>query len=304
MNDSLKKYLFEDGSVRVQVVRMQDSWREAQRHHDYPPAVRRLLGEMMAACSLLAANLKFDGALVMQMQGTGPIALLVVECHADLSLRATVKIRQDFAVPDTGTMQSLLNADGSGHFTVLLDPRSKLPGQQPYQGVVPIEGETVAQALEHYMKASEQLDTRLWLAADDHTCAGILIQRLPDHGGKAGMPIDGDAWQRAIHLASTVASPELLETDSDTLIHRIFWQETLTAFEPLDVRWNCPCSREKVGDMLRMLGSAEVEDILAEQGKVSVACDFCGTPYEFDPIDCAALFTQLPPVVDGESTVH
>src|SRR5690606_10256480 len=142
MTDQLKKYLFEDRSVRIQAVRLQDTWLHAQEHHHYPPPVQRLLGELMAAATLLAANIKFEGSLVLQIQGSGPIALLVVECQSDLSLRATVKVRDGHEVPADGDLQSLLNADGQGRFIVMLDPRRKVPGQQTYQGIVPLEGDT------------------------------------------------------------------------------------------------------------------------------------------------------------------
>ncbi|AZY48660.1 Hsp33 family molecular chaperone HslO [Bordetella avium] len=296
MTDLLKKYLFEARTVRVQSVRLHDTWKQAQSHQQYPPAITRLLGELVAASTLLAANIKFEGSLVLQIQGDGPIALLVVECRSDLSLRATVKIREGHEVPADGTMQSLLNAQGGGRFMVVLDPERKLPGQQAYQGIVPLEGETVAEALQHYMKASEQLDTRLWLAANDDYAAGLLIQRLPDHGGnelEAQNP--GEAWNRALHLADTLTSEEMLSTDMDTLTHRLFWEETLIAFEPSPVRWFCPCTRERVAGMLRSLGQTEVEDILAEQGKVEVRCDFCGKPYLFDKVDCTGLFTDASP---------
>jgi molecular chaperone Hsp33 len=296
MTDSLKKYLFEDRSVRVQAVRLHDTWRAAQVNHDYPPAIRRLLGEMVAAATLLAANLKFDGSLLMQLQGDGPIALLVVECRSDLSLRATVKLRSNHVVPDTGTMQSLMNPGGNGRFIVVLDPAQKVPGQQPYQGIVPIEGDTIADALGHYMRQSEQLDTRLWLAADDARAAGLLLQRLPDQGGHgkataAGGEEPGETWERAGHLATTLRADELLGLDTDTLIHRLYWQETLIAFDPQPVRWYCPCTRERVSNMLRMLGREEVASIIEEKGQVDVACDFCGKPYVFDAVDCAGLFT-------------
>lgn len=224
MTDLLKKYLFEDRSVRIQAVRLHETWLQAQVNHQHPPAVTRLLGELVAASTLLAANIKFDGSLVLQIQGDGPLALLVVECRSDLSLRATVKVREGQSIPDNGTMQSLLNANGNGRFMVVLDPQRKVPGQQAYQGIVPLEGETVAEALGHYMKASEQLDTQLWLAADEQHAAGLLVQRLPDHGGTT----QGDAaesWSRATHLAATLQPAELLATDTDTLIHRLYWEE-------------------------------------------------------------------------------
>jgi molecular chaperone Hsp33 len=305
MTDQLKKYLFENRSVRVQAVRLEDTWRDALAHHSYTPAVRKLLGELVAASTLLAANIKFDGSLLLQIQGDGPISLVVVECRSDLSLRATVKVREGQTVPEDGTLQSMLNVHGEGRFMVLLDPRRKTPGQQTYQGIVPLEGDTVAQVLEHYMKASEQLDTRMWLAADDRHAAGLLVQRLPDHGGHPGEAPD-EAWNRATQLASTLGAEELLAADTDTLIHRLYWDETLLAFDPQNVRWHCPCGRERVAEMLRMLGRDEVDSILAEQGQVEVLCDFCGKPYLFDSVDCAGLFAARAPMADAPHppTVH
>ena len=309
MTDQLKKYLLEDRSVRVQAVRLTDTWKAVQANHDYPPAITHLLGELVAASTLLAANIKFDGSLVLQIQGDGPIALLVVECRSDLSLRATVKVREGHEVPADGDMQSLLNPGGNGRFIVVLDPQHKVPGQQAYQGIVPLEGETVAEALQHYMKASEQLDTRLWLGADADHAAGMLIQRLPHHGGSDTTTLSEQAatetWDRATALATTLKRDELLTTEIDTLVHRLFWEATLVAFDPLPVRWHCPCTRERVANMLRSLGQVEVDDILAERGQVDVACDFCGKPYVFDAVDCAALFTGSQQANgDAPPTVH
>ena len=309
MTDQLKKYLTEDRSVRIQAVRLDATWKAVQANHDYPPAITNLLGELVAASTLLAANIKFDGSLVLQIQGDGPIALLVVECRHDLSLRATVMLRVGHDVPTDGNMQSLLNPGGNGRFIVVLDPQRKLPGQQAYQGIVPLEGDTVAEALQHYMKASEQLDTRLWLAADGDHAAGMLIQRLPYHGGSEAPVLTqqdaAETWDRACALAGTLQRDELLATEIDTLIHRLFWEETLMAFDPLDVRWHCPCTRERVANMLRSLGQEEVEDILAERGEVDVSCDFCGKPYKFDAVDCAALFSaNQPSAGDAPPTVH
>jgi len=308
MADTLKKYLFEDRSVRVQVVDLEHSWQAVQSHHQaLAPAVSRLLGELVAAAALLAGNLKFEGSLVLQLQGDGPVALIVVECRADLSLRATVKLREGHAVPADGTLQSLLNPGGHGRFIVVLDPRRESRAQQPYQGVVPLEGDSVAEVLEHYMRASEQLDTRLWLAAGAQRAAGVLLQRLPAQGG-AESPAESaaDTWARAGHLAATLTPAELLGTDADTLIRRLYWQETLIAFEPQAVTWHCPCTRERVAEMLHMLGRAEVDSILQEQGKVEVVCDFCGKPYEFDAVDCAALFAGpgSTATTDGNPTLH
>jgi molecular chaperone Hsp33 len=305
MTDQLKKYLFDDRSVRVQAVRLHESWLRAQEHQQYPPAIQKLLGELMAAATLLAANIKFEGSLVLQIQGSGPVSLLVVECQSDLSLRATVKIREGHDIPSDGTMQSLLNTNNEGRFIVVLDPKRKVIGQQAYQGIVPLEGETVAQALEHYMKASEQLDTHLWLEADGQYAAGLLIQRLPDHGGSVTVADSASTLERAVIMASTLTPNELIHTDIDTVIHRLYWEETLLSFDPLSVRWQCTCSRERVASMLRSLGEPEINDILAEKGTVEITCDFCGKPYSFDSVDCSGLFTETPPATGaGSSTLH
>lgn len=291
MKDSLKKYLFEDRSVRIQTANLTQTWQDMLAHQTYHPVLRNLLGELSAAAVLLASNIKFDGSLILQLQGDGPIALIVVECNHHLQLRATIKTRQEFVVKDTDNLQSLLNANGQGRFVVILDPNNRQEGQQPYQGIVPLIGSSVGEALASYMRHSEQLDTLLYLAADEHKATGLLLQRLPYSGGKeVASDIADEAWQHATHLTNTIKAPEQLQIDEDTLIHRLFWEENLIAYEPQAISWHCSCSREKVADMLKMLGASEIESILAEQADITVRCDFCGKPYVFDAIDCAGLF--------------
>lgn len=303
MQDYLKKYLLEDKSVRIESVRMGETWRDAQSHHAYPAVIAALLGELVAASTLLAANLKFDGSLLLQMQGDGAIALMVAECRADMSVRATVKLR-DKPIDPTGDLQSLLNPGGTAKFIVVLDPPKNTPGRQAYQGIVPLEGDTIAEALEQYMKRSEQLDTKIMLAADSQICTGLLLQRLPIHGGSNQTEITqaDESWNRALHLVETVKHEELLKTDQDVLLHRLFWEEPLIAFEPHPVTWKCSCTREKVADMLRMLGKQEVESILLEQGKIEVACEFCAKPYLFDAIDADGLFQAI--TTPASKTLH
>jgi molecular chaperone Hsp33 len=302
-SDALKKFLFDDRSVRVESVRIEHAWLSAQAHHQYPAPVTALLGELVAASTLLAANLKFDGSLLLQLQGDGAIALMVVECRADLSIRATVKMRER-PLPVESDLQAMLNPGGTAKFIVVLDPPKHTPGRQAYQGVVPLEGDTVAQALEQYMLRSEQLHTRIWLAADALHCSGLLIQRLPLQGGAQQAEIEtaDESWARAQHLAQTLTPAEMLSTDQDTLLHRLFWQETLLVFESQPITWKCSCTQERVADMLRMLGKVEVDDILQEQGKVEVACEFCGLPYVFDALDTEALFQTT--TVLGSKSVH
>jgi len=258
-----------------------------------------VLGEMMAACALLSANLKFDGTLIMQIYGDGPVQMLVVQCNSDLSLRATAKLAEGAAdrITDDMTLPVLLNQHGRGRCVITLDPADKKPGQQPYQGIVPLSGEhgplaTMAEVLEHYMHHSEQLDTRLWLAANTDRAVGMLLQKLPGDGGIVPHPgeHDADTWQRVCHLGGTLSTEELLKEEPQTVFRRLFWQENVQHFEPAATRFQCSCSREKVGAMLKMLGREEVDSVIEERGDVEVHCEFCNQRYEFDPVDVAQLF--------------
>jgi molecular chaperone Hsp33 len=225
----------------------------------------------------------------MQIHGDGPLRLLVVECDAELKIRATAKLAPDATIAEGSSLQELLNAHGKGRFVITLDPKEKLPGQQPYQGIVPLDGDSMSVIIENYMLRSEQLDTKLWLAADDKVSRGLLLQKLPNEGGIAPAG-DTDTWNRTVTLASTVNTEELLNTEISTLLRRLFWEETIRIFEPTHPQFQCSCSREKVGNMLKMLGKPEVDSALEELGHLSIDCDFCGHHYEFDKVDCAQLF--------------
>jgi molecular chaperone Hsp33 len=300
--DTLQKFIFDNAAVRGELVEISDTWREIQARHAYPKAVRSVLGEMVAAGALLSANLKFNGAIVMQIHGDGPVRLLVVECDADLRMRATAKLAPDVEIADDATLGQLFNANGKGRFVITLDPADKVPGQQPYQGVVPLDGDDMATVIENYMLRSEQMDTRLWLAADDQVARGLLLQKLPRHSGKddqvkqATEAEDLETWNRAAMLGQTVKREELLSTDISTLLHRLFWEETIRVFDPVHPQFHCSCNREKVGNMLKMLGQEEVESALAELGELGINCDFCGKHYAFDKVDCAQLFASDSPV--------
>jgi redox-regulated HSP33 family molecular chaperone len=185
VSDQLQKFMFNSAPVRGEIVSLRNTWQEVLTRRDYPAPVRTVLGEMMAACALLSANLKVHGTLIMQIFGDGPVQMLVVQCSSDLSMRATAKFAGEAStIGDDLAFASLVNASGHGRCVITLDPADKLPGQQPYQGIVPLNGvdgplESVSQVLEHYMHHSEQLDTRLWLAADRDRAVGMLLQKLP-----------------------------------------------------------------------------------------------------------------------------
>lgn len=291
MADALLKFLFRDASVRGEIVRLQESWRQMLANHRYPAPVARVLGEMTAAAALLAANLKFDGALIMQIQGNGPVRLLVVEVQPQMRLRATAKLRESAAIDAQATLQQLTNPHGDARCAITLDPTGRRRGQQPYQGVVPLAGETIAQVLENYLRQSEQVDSRLWLAADEHAAAGVLLQKLPQHGGAGAKP-DLDCWERVGALTATLTDGELLALPPEALAHRLYWQENLQHFEPVAPRFECNCSRERSGRMLLALGRDEVDSILAERGEVEITCDFCSARYAFDAVDVGQLFAS------------
>jgi molecular chaperone Hsp33 len=291
MMDTLQKFMFESAAVRGEFVDISKTWREVQARHDYPRPVKTMLGEMLAAAALLSANLKFNGSIVMQIHGDGPVRLLVVECDSELHLRATAKVASDAAIDEGASVTQLVNEHGHGRFIITLDPKDKLPGQQPYQGIVPLDGESIGTIIENYMLRSEQLDTRLWLAADDNVSRGLLLQKLPKEGGTEGPVADTlETWNRTVALASTLQNEELLQTDISTLMRRLFWEETIRVFDPKHPEFRCSCSREKVGNMLKMLGRPEIDSALADMGKLGINCDFCGQHYEFDKVDCTQLF--------------
>ncbi len=296
MKDQLKKLLFQHAPVRGEFVELSETWRQIQSHHGYPLPVTRLLGEMIGAAVLLSANIKFDGSLIMQVQGSGPVRLLVVECDSSLKIRATAKLAENAVIKENATFTDLINPNGTGRFVITLDPHDKVPGQRPYQGIVSLDGESISRIIENYMKQSEQLDTRIWLAADSLVIRGLLLQKMPPETGPDGLAEKNDeddkAWEHLLALASTLKTEELLETDIETLQHRLFWEEDLFAFDPVHPAFSCSCSREKVGNMLKMLGKKEIDDALKEQGNLAIHCDFCGKTYSFDPVDCAQLFTD------------
>ncbi len=295
MADTLQKFMIDQSLVRGELVEITDTWQQIQSRRQYPRAVKTMLGEMLSAAALLSANLKFNGAIILQIHGDGPVQLLVVECDADLKLRAMAKLREDATVEDDATLQQLVNLHGEGRFAITLDPNDKMPGQQAYQGIVALDGDSVATVIENYMLRSEQLDTRLWLAADDTVSRGLLLQKLPAEGG-TDVPVadDNDTWDRSVMLASTLSQNELLSTDIMTLLQRLYWEESRRVFEPRHPVFQCSCSRERVGNMLKMLGQEEIDSALEELGQLAVDCEFCGQHYGFDKVDCTQLFATDP----------
>jgi molecular chaperone Hsp33 len=276
--DLLQRFVFERARVRGELVRLDASWQEVLRRHAYPPALRAALGELMAACALLAATIKLEGgALVLQVQGGRPVTLLVVECQSDLTLRAAAKWEGDLDQP--GPEATLRALTAGARCALTIDPG---PGKQAYQSVVPLEGLTTADVLEHYMARSEQLETRFLLAADEGRAAGVLLQKLPETGGRPPRAEDGDLWDRTATLLHTLTREEILGCPGADILRRLFHQEDLRVFESIAVRFACRCSRERVGGVIRMIGADEARALLTERGEISVTCEFCNETYVFD----------------------
>lgn len=305
--------------MRGILVRLDDGWREvlARRvgaDRVLPEPVQRLLGEMVAAGVLMHANVKFEGSLVLQVFGDGPVQLAVAEVGPDLAFRVTAKVEGEVA-NDAG-LEAMLNVHGRGRCAITLDRKERRAGQPPYQSSVALHGDAreplqkIGDVLEHYMLQSEQLDTRLVLAADEHVAAGLLVQRLPPPGASGDEDGIGrnEEFNRIAHLAATLTRDELLTLDADTLLRRLFWQEKLTRFEPLRgdsaPRFACSCSRARVAAMLQGLGRAEVDDIVRERGAIEVSCEFCAAKYGFDRVDASELFVPARDQAPGSSAIN
>jgi molecular chaperone Hsp33 len=295
--DSLHRFLFEQYPIRGHLVHLDAAWHALIEHRDYPEAIRDTLGEAVAASLLLAATIKFEGVLSLQMQGDGPVHLMLVQCTSGLGVRGLARYRDDAA----GILR-IGDLIGAGNLTVTLETDE---GAQRYQGIVPIAGERLAESLQVYFENSEQLPTRLWLHADAQGASGMLLQKLP--GSDASAAADAvaieDAWRRVQLIASTLTGEELRTLADEQILHRLFNEDDVRLFEASPVYFRCRCSRERVAGMLQGLGEGETRSVLTERGEVEVRCDFCNRAYVFDAVDVAQLF-QTNLSGDSGTTVH
>lgn len=276
--DTRTRFIFDDMPVRGLHVRLEQVWQHIVRQKHYPVAIRRALGELLAAGALLSSNLKIDGTLIVQVQGQGRLKMLVVEATSEQTVRATARWDETAEIGSHESLTELLGDNGV--FVLTLQPKDA----EPWQGVVPLEGDSIAQMLIHYMKRSEQLDTHIVLAASDTSVGGLLVQRLPEE------TLDTEAWNHISTLAQTLTADELTGLDAQHVLYRLFHETPPRVFEPENIEFACTCSRGKVSDMLLMLGGEEVGGVVAEQGSIAVDCDFCHEKYVFDETDINALF--------------
>jgi len=276
--DILRRFLFDDLAIRGEWVNLTDSWQAAKKNHAYPEAVIEQLGEALAAVTLLSATIKFEGNLILQVQGNGALNSLVAHSSHKQHIRGWA--RCDNQATEKGFSQLM----GDGQMVITIKPEKG----EPYQGIVPLIGDKIETAIENYFTQSEQLKTRLWLFADENHAAGLFIQELPTEN-----KIETEQqWQHIEALANTVTQEELLTLPCEEMLHRLFHEEKLRLFEPETVQFQCQCSNEKLSATLLSLGKAAVEELLVEQEEIVAECEFCSSKYRFDNVDVAQIFAN------------
>jgi molecular chaperone Hsp33 len=285
MSDQLYRFTFEHFGIRGEIISLAASWQAVIERHDYPPAVRDYLGQALVAVSLLSATIKFKGSLILQMQGDGPLRTLVAQATGRRMIRGMA--RADGEVP-AGDLRA---AFGNGRMVLT----TEAPNGERYQGIVSLEAAELAGVVEAYFAQSEQLSSRVWLAADGQSAGGLLLQRLP------GGPDDEEDWRRVCIFADTLEREELLRIAPGELLRRLFTEEDLRLYEPEPVAFRCSCSRERMAEALRGLGREEVQAILREQGSLEADCEFCNAHYHFDSVDVEALFAGQPALSSPDS---
>jgi molecular chaperone Hsp33 len=305
--DCLHRFVFEHYPIRGHLVHLDAAWRALIEHREYPNAIRGVLGEAVAASLLLAATIKFDGVLSLQLRGDGFVHLMLAQCTSGLGVRGLARYQEtgsgEGGEPPGEPQSGINDLIGAGNLTVTLETDD---GAQRYQGIVPISGARLADSLQIYFENSEQLPTRLWLYADGLGASGMLLQRLPGGGsGAAGADVAAveDAWRRVQMIGDTLTREELRTLTDAQILHRLFNEDDLRLFDPSPVYFRCRCSRERVAGMLQGLGEAETRSILAERGEVEVRCDFCNRAYVFDAVDVGRIF-NAGASSHGGGTVH
>lgn len=312
MQDSITRFLIEDiesseptesneqgvPSVRGELVQLDSQWQAMLKHVDYPVAVQKILGEAVAATLLLAETIKFNGSLTLQVRSQKAISLLVVQANADNTVRGMANYTESPAEWDLNADDlSLQTLMGGGQMVITIEMGE---GMADYQGIVPLEGEKLQDAIGTYFEQSEQLPTYLWLCEHAGKLAGMLVQKLPNESREQ----DEDLWHRTYQLASTIKDDELLNLDKPTILHRLFHEEDVRVFEDNPITFKCNCSREKTQSVLKSIGKDEAMAALEEQGNITVQCQFCNASEVFDAVDVYALFSEMTVHTQSNANTH
>lgn len=296
--DTLHRFLIESANVRGEWVHLDDTWQSLLDCADYPTPIKQVLGEALAATLLLSATLKYQGSMSLQINGTGAVNLLLIQATSDGTVRGLARWNRE---PEGDDLVALF---ADANLVITVEPND---GKERYQGIVALQTESLAASLMEYFQQSEQLATRLWLAAGEHSVAGLLLQRLPNRQVQ-DEDNNQEGWQRSIQLTNTVTTDELLTLEAQTLLHRLFHEEDVRLFEPTTQRFECSCSRDKVEAMVLSLGEQEADILLQQQGKIAINCEFCNRHYRLDAVDVQHLFSDAvistTSITESDQTVH
>lgn len=299
MSDVLHRFQLENLHVRGEWVSLDSSWREILATAEYPEPVKKVLGEALVSISLLAESLKFDGSLVLQIRGANPVSMLVVQATSDGAIRGMANWHGE--ISNDTKFQDLFITEGQSVATMVISVEPNSSQGERYQSLVALEGESLADSFTQYFAQSEQLKTRLWLAVDDTRAVGMMLQCLPSESSE----IQNEGWDHATILADTVTEEELLNLNSQTLLHRLYHEEDLRIYEDNTIRFECSCSNEKIENTVRSIGEKEANSIIEEQGQITIDCDFCNTQYKLDSIDVKRLFVDSDVTdISGTGSVH
>ena len=285
--DAVRRYLCDEApDARLMTVRLSKTKNDMLDHQNMPLSVQKLCEELVAAACILSHMLKFDGEMILQIKGSGPITMMVAECSSEGRIRSTAQWE------DVGDAITFEDFFGAGYLAVTVDPRQ---GER-YQGIVPLESGSISGCINHYFQNSEQLDTKLWLASDQSTVGGLLIQRIPEEGGQT---LQGHAnWETLSALADTITNQELASEAGPLMIYKLFHELNPRSFDPWGIEFGCSCSKERSARALRALGEIELKQLFAEQPSLTVDCHFCGQVYQYDQADLEWLLSDQPPRSD------
>lgn len=275
--DTVQAFIFEKASIRGQIAHLDNTFTTIINQRFYPPMVRHLLGEALISCLLLSASIKFEGELSLQFQGDENLPLMIVQCTHQRHMRAFAQFTDKLSTENYA--QSFLN----GQLTLTINHYQK---STSYQSVVPLNSTSMAENLMHYFAQSEQIPTRVWLAVNDTSAAGMFLQSMPEQNSQQREQF----WEYAVHLGETVSEQELLTLDNETLLYRLYHETPLRIFESTPVNFKCRCTAEKMKQVLTILGEEDLQQLMAEKGLINMSCDFCNSQYQFDAIDLALLF--------------
>jgi molecular chaperone Hsp33 len=285
--------MFEHHDIRGELVGLDDAYQAIISKHDYAEPVAKLLGEWMAAASLLSEILKFEGSVILQARGAEGIGILMAECTHEQKIRAIAQVNGEV------TTTSIRELFGAGHLVITIQPKK---GSR-YQGIVPMDSDSLGECLEHYFQQSEQLPTRIWLEADGKSAAGLFLQKLPTEQDATDEEKEEsqNQWEHAVALADTIKTEELLTLDNETILHRLYHEDDIRLFDVQDIEFQCTCSKERTGESIKTVGKDELMGIIEQESEIKVTCQFCNETYRFDQVDIAALFEGTQTTGNSES---